>query len=166
MSTFRLAVSYVEVYGTGQRPPLPVWLEPSRNVTHLSGGGTSFRYWTKLYWATPPWLTPELYDQMKAIYDSAAPDEHVDHIVPLKHPIVCGLHVPWNLRVINEKKNLVKSNAYWEDAPFQQTEMYGNPDDLPDHMWAEAYRKTPPPIEEPRQLCIFDVDPEQSELKL
>jgi hypothetical protein len=43
----------------------------------------------------------------------------VDHIVPLKHPFVCGLHVESNLRVIGFSENSVKGNQfipYSEDA--------------------------------------------------
>ena len=41
----------------------------------------------------------------------------LDHLVPINHPRVCGLSVPWNVRVIPEKVNGAKSNNW---CPEQQ----------------------------------------------
>ena len=36
----------------------------------------------------------------------------VDHIVPIKHRLVCGLHNEFNLRVITDHENSVKKNSF------------------------------------------------------
>ncbi len=67
--------------------------------------------------ATPPWITKEQKLEMRALYLQAqqltkitGEKYEVDHKVPLIHPDVCGLHVPWNLIVITKEENLKKSN--------------------------------------------------------
>jgi len=42
---------------------------------------------------------------------------NVDHIVPLRSKIVCGLHVHNNLRVIPFAENMSKGNRVWPDMP-------------------------------------------------
>lgn len=49
--------------------------------------------------------------QIAQIYDNAA-GAQVDHIIPQSHPDVCGLHVPWNMQLLDSETNLLKSNLW------------------------------------------------------
>ena len=67
--------------------------------------------------ATPKWLTAQQKIEIRQLYQIAITMSKttgeryvVDHIVPLISDEVCGLHVPWNLRVITQDENLRKSN--------------------------------------------------------
>lgn len=69
--------------------------------------------------ATPPWLTRKQKSEIRHLYEIAitmtkttGEQYVVDHIVPLRSEVVCGLHVPWNLRVITQEENLIKSNKH------------------------------------------------------
>lgn len=66
--------------------------------------------------ATPRALSFEHRQQMRQMYNKtrgtkkrAGENLSVDHIVPLRGDGVCGLHVPWNLRIVplldNQRKN-------------------------------------------------------------
>lgn len=114
---FRLACALDSYTGGSVRPEKPAWLQIVQN-TH------SFRYWTKIYWATPPWITKEQIDQMRRFYLNCPRGHHVDHIVPLAGGLACGLHVPWNLQYLPSKVNLYKSNKTWPDQPYEQKEMF------------------------------------------
>jgi 5-methylcytosine-specific restriction endonuclease McrA len=56
------------------------------------------------------WAIYEIYHFRKIKSVITGVDHHVDHIIPIRSDVVCGLHVPWNLRVIPAKENLSKSN--------------------------------------------------------
>jgi len=59
--------------------------------------------------ATPKWVNRQM---INFIYGNCPKDMHVDHIIPIHHKDVCGLHVPWNLRYVNKQENLRKGNKF------------------------------------------------------
>jgi hypothetical protein len=88
--------------------------------------------------ATPRWLTREHHYEMHGIYcrakfmnrkwrgrqmaEGSQTDRHrnyysVDHIIPLDGSRVCGLHVPWNLRIIEKAVDNRQGNKLKEGEP-------------------------------------------------
>lgn len=62
--------------------------------------------------ATPVWLTRDHFKQIEELYKLSGCGFEVDHIVPLCGTNVSGLHVPWNLQVIDCAANRKKSNRF------------------------------------------------------
>ncbi|MBU9378733.1 HNH endonuclease signature motif containing protein [Burkholderia gladioli] len=80
--------------------------------------------------ATPRWLSPVQRELIAVIYTYAETltrgtgELHVvDHIVPLDGKLVCGLHVPWNLRATHWLENARKGWHTWPGMPFEQLEL-------------------------------------------
>lgn len=71
--------------------------------------------------ATAPWadefILAEMYDLAARRTEATGIEWHVDHIVPLRSSLVCGLHCEANLRVITGKDNVTKGNRHWPDMP-------------------------------------------------
>jgi len=80
--------------------------------------------------ATVPWAD---FNKIRAVYREAdrltqatGVKHHVDHIIPLNHPRVCGLHVDNNLRAIPAGPNMAKTNNWCPE----QLELFDQPEQL------------------------------------
>lgn len=66
--------------------------------------------------ATPFWADleriAEVFKECERISKETGIKHHVDHIVPLKHSRVCGLHIHTNLQILSAKDNQTKSNRF------------------------------------------------------
>lgn len=120
---FRLPCKMALYIGEG-RPAKPNWMLNPKYATRNQF--RSWDYWCLIWQRTPACTDQEMVAQLKAIYESAKDNEEVDHIVPLKHPLVSGLHVPNNLEPIDKKENQKKSNNHWPDMPIQQLDIFNN----------------------------------------
>lgn len=99
--------------GESKAKPKPV-LDQDDN-RKLWDGAAMRRY------ATPGWanknVIKKLYEEAQQLTKETGIRHEVDHIIPIKHPMVCGLHVETNLRVISAMLNLRKSN-FWQADPM------------------------------------------------
>ena len=59
--------------------------------------------------ACPVWVDRA---EIAEIYANCPEGYHVDHEVPLNHPLICGLHVPVNLQYLPAFDNLSKGNRF------------------------------------------------------
>lgn len=104
--------------------PLPAWLLREHENKNTQRGQ---RYYLSLYDAQPDWADVRL---IRAVYrhrdllNAEGANVHVDHIVPLQHELVCGLHVHYNLRIIPAAENIQRSNRRWPDMPYDQVDLF------------------------------------------
>jgi len=68
--------------------------------------------------ATPSWISDEDKKQINLIYlkrdfinEVTGVKHEVDHIYPIQGKNSCGLHVPWNLRILTSTENRRKNNS-------------------------------------------------------
>jgi hypothetical protein len=71
--------------------------------------------------ATPGWANQgyieDVYRKAAIFTTRDGTPWHVDHIVPLKSKLVCGLHCEDNLQAILGVENITKGNRSWPDMP-------------------------------------------------
>ena len=65
--------------------------------------------------AIPAWCETAAIAILYRIRDKRAGEHHVDHVIPLQHDLVCGLHCYANLEVIPAFDNLSKKNRFDQD---------------------------------------------------
>ena len=86
------------------------WLRryPEKNAARIA------KYRVAREQACPPWVDhaeiAKVYAEAVRLTQETGIPHEVDHVIPLQHRLVCGLHVPWNLRAIPATENQRKSN--------------------------------------------------------
>ena len=105
--------AYYKANAEDRKAKQRLWSKTNRGTANA----LAKRYKLKKVNATPKWLSESQLLHIKCKYQLAAMLNihgveawHVDHIVPIRGKDVCGLHVPWNLRVIPAKENMTKGN--------------------------------------------------------
>ena len=91
----------------------------------MSGGA---EVWLKYRRARPSWANRSalraFWKASREMTAATGIQHSVDHIVPLIHPLVCGLHVEDNLQIVTLAANIAKSNNHWPDMWGQQMEIF------------------------------------------
>ena len=96
-----------------------------RQATPEKQSAKTARYRTRKYKAIPSWaesewekfFLAEIYHLSNIRSELTGVKHHVDHKVPLKSDMVCGLHCSDNLQILEWHINISKSNRYWENMP-------------------------------------------------
>lgn len=88
---------------------VPLWIANSKRR----------RYIAAVVLSAPPWVDREalrrLQYRAQCLSEMTGVPHEIDHIVPLNHPLVCGLTVPWNLEIVSARVNAAKSNKFAPD---------------------------------------------------
>ena len=93
------------------------WRKANPSIKNAS---TAARFSMRLR-ATPNWadmkIISRFYADASNLSFKTGERHHVDHIVPLRSDVVCGLHVQANLQVLTGIQNMSKGNRIWPDMP-------------------------------------------------
>jgi hypothetical protein len=110
--------------GIGYAPPMPDG-KPDRRLTRQHTDKADIRNVSNQVYLkniiTPLWANKQviknIYSTAKKLTEQTNIKHHVDHIIPVRHPLVCGLHVESNLRIISATENIEKSNDFQLNTP-------------------------------------------------
>lgn len=88
---------------------VPEWLERHPRKSYITAAVIQ----------SPEWVDRSalraLRDEARRLTAATGVRHVLDHIIPLNHPYVCGLHVPWNLRPVPWASNAAKGNKFSPD---------------------------------------------------
>ena len=88
--------------------PVP-WIENAKRARYIRQCVLSFPPWVDRKALHKLWLDCRRQEVLTGVPHT------LDHIVPLNHPYVCGLTVPWNLRAVPALHNFSKGNDWHPD---------------------------------------------------
>lgn len=94
---------------------VPKWIKRQREINLL----VSYPYWV-----TKQDLAP-FDEEVKRKTAETGISHSIDHLIPLRHPLVCGLTVPANLRVITTAHDGRKGSKFNPEA-FDLPKLKGN----------------------------------------
>ena len=83
-------------------------MNTSLAVFHAAHADRRVRRSPNRYWGHDE--VNEIYANARALTRRTGVRHHVDHILPIKHPLVSGLHVPENLQILTARDNSRKRN--------------------------------------------------------
>lgn len=90
---------------------IPPWIANNKRGSYIAA----------IVLSTPPWVDRDVLIAMNTqaalLTDTTGIMHVMDHIIPVNHPLVCGLTVPWNLQIITWRQNAAKSNKWNPDQP-------------------------------------------------
>lgn len=101
------------------RPETKAKIMAGEWVHWIFGHKTRGAYLYAVVMSGPPWVDRWELEAIRAWAAARTKFEGelyvVDHIIPVSHPYVSGLTVPWNLQVIHWRANGAKGNKWMPD---------------------------------------------------
>lgn len=108
-----------EIYNRWERSHKDEWVERKkayrkawRDANKWYGTVKANAYRVRKLRAMPGWGQDGITELYK---EASGKGLHVDHIIPLCHPLVCGLHVFDNLQLLTKEENSAKHNIFYID---------------------------------------------------
>lgn len=107
------------------------FVRPGSRARHLAGDTPAWvthnaraAYIITVMVSAPPWVDTAVLramrDEARRLTRTTGVLHVLDHIIPVTHPLVSGLTVPWNLRIVPWRVNASKGNRWCPD----QMEMF------------------------------------------